>query len=181
MIEVRRRSVTVILASLTISIASYSQTHIQWASELDYQQNGFSEVGDWSGEKALGRPDALPQGQLSENAFRLYEKAVFGALILKYNKPQKVRYLVISENFNPGRIIEVFLFDEAGTRYPAYKTVVNKIKPTYRILVVDIPTTDYNVHKIEISINCPIHFIAYHPCVLRAPSTSGSVRDGECI
>ena len=148
---------TFILSLTVISKDSLAQSNIQWASSLDYQQNSYNEIGDWSGEQALGRPDAIPQGHLSKKAFRLHDKAVFGTLIVNYNQPQKAKYLVISENFNPGRIIEIFLFDEDGKRHPAYKTEVNKFRPLYRVLIVDIPPTDYKVAKVEININSISH------------------------
>lgn len=126
---------------------------ILWASEVVEQYNGFSESGDWSAEKSIGFPDALPQGELSPNAFRLNSEASFGSIILAFPKVIPVNFIVLSENHEPGRITEVFLYDESGKRIPVFKSEAANYYEDFRILVLNTSGTKVLANKIEINLN----------------------------
>lgn len=127
---------------------------IQWASSVDFQYNQFGQNDvRYSAYQVLGQPDAMPQGNIHEQAFRLKYPGSFGTMILNFAQPQIVQELVIVENNAPGRIESISLFDTEGTRYQFFEKEVKAEPLNSRALVFKVPPTNYQVEKIEININ----------------------------
>ena len=135
------------------SFAAFAQIRkIQWASTLKYQYNQYHEVV-YSGQQALGPPNAFPPGHININAFRLSGESEFGILKLGFAVPQQVQQVIIIENNQPGRIAQVKLIDEFGFNYIIYQQEPHKIAEKFRSMVLSLPRTDYNVKSIEIKLN----------------------------
>ncbi|MCK5104298.1 MAG: hypothetical protein KAR17_15850, partial [Cyclobacteriaceae bacterium] len=127
------------------SFAAFAQIRkIQWASTLKYQYNQYHEVV-YSGQQALGPPNAFPPGHININAFRLSGESEFGILKLGFAVPQQVQQVIIIENNQPGRIAQVKLIDEFGFNYIIYQQGPHKIAEKFRSMVLSLPRTDYNV------------------------------------
>ncbi len=144
-----------LLLTFFITLSSFAQTGlIQWANTVVFDYNGDTS---FPASQALGAPDALPSGQLSSKAFRLSGEAAFGTIIVSYKEPQKVRNIVIVENHEPGRIVEIALHDTDGQKHSIYKAEAQKLRTNHRVMVVAIPQTDYSVAQVEININTILH------------------------
>jgi len=142
-----------VLFLLLISFPIYGQvTEIQWASSLEYQYNQYNET-EFTGQQALGSPNAFPPGRLSKNAFRLSTESGFGTLVLGFDQRQYVRQVVIVENNEPGRIDKVKLIDETGEYHTIYQGTPLALEEDFRTLVLSLPKTIYKVKAIELSIN----------------------------
>ena len=141
--------------SLIIAVSSFAQTgHIQWANNVVFDYNGDA---NYPAAQALGVPDALPSGQQNLNAFRLASEAAFGTIIVSYKNPQQARNIVIVENNEPGRIVEVALHDTDGQKHSVYKAEAQKLRTNHRVMVVAIPQTTYKVAQVEINLNTIMH------------------------
>lgn len=125
---------------------------IQWSSTLIYQYNQYHEVV-YSGQQALGPPDAFPPGHININAFRLSGVSEFGTLKLGFAVPQQVQHVIIIENNKPGRIAQVKLIDEFGFNYIIYQQEPYKLQAKFRSMVLSLPRTEYLVKSIEITLN----------------------------
>lgn len=125
---------------------------IQWADKLDYAYNEFG-VTDWSGKMVVGAPDAKDLGGLDKRAFRVKEESGYATLLLSYSRPQRVTHVVVIESYLPGRVTEIAFTDDNGSKYPVYKAKAVAALETYRALVVTVAPTQYNVAKVEVSIN----------------------------
>ena len=135
------------------SFAVFGQIRkIQWSSTLLYQYNQYHDVV-YSGQQALGPPNAFPPGHININAFRLSGESEFGTLKLGFAVPQQVQQVIIIENNQPGRITQVKLIDEYGFNYIIYQQEPHKIAEKFRSMVLSLPRTDYNVKSIEIKLN----------------------------
>jgi len=135
------------------SIASFGQIRkIQWASSLEYQYNQYQDFL-YSGQQAIGPPDAFPPGRMNPNAFRLKSESEFGTILLGFSNPQPVNQVIIIENNDPGRVTQVKLMDEFGFNYIIYQQEPSKVRENFRSMVLSIPQTDYNVKAIEIKVN----------------------------
>ena len=135
------------------SICAFGQTwKIQWASHVDYQYNQ-SRDSTFSGTKAVGPPDAFPPGTLSKSAFRLKSTSSFGTLVLGFEKPQQVTQLVVVENNDPGRIVQVKLIDEKGRYYIIFQGEAQNLAEDFRTMVLNIPRTTYRVRAVQIDLN----------------------------
>lgn len=130
---------------------NYAQD-IQWASQLEFQFNHFDNES-WSGKQVLGPPNALPPGSLNEKAYRMKQNSAFGTLVVGFKEPHPVQKILIVENHDPGRIVEVALFDENGSRYSIYDGMEESLKSDHRTFYLDIPRTKYNVAKIEVNLS----------------------------
>ncbi len=131
---------------------SGSAQDIQWASSLDFVYNQYGD-DVYSASKVLGKPDAAPYGTKNENAFTLKTEASFGTVVVNYERPQLVRNIIIIENHLPGRITNVILYDDTGSRYQVYKNGSNQVDLDNRSLIINVPENDYIVSKVEVNID----------------------------
>ncbi|MCK5699846.1 MAG: hypothetical protein KAI29_01775, partial [Cyclobacteriaceae bacterium] len=80
------------------SFSAFGQIRkIQWASSLEYQYGQYQEF-DYSGQQALGPPNAFPPGHINKKAFRLSGYSELGTLKLGFVVPQQVQQVIIIEN-----------------------------------------------------------------------------------
>ena len=144
----------ILITVITFAYTILEAQQIQWADKVDFQFNQFGESDvSYSAHQVLGPPDAFPQGSIHENAFRLKYPGAFGTLVLQFANPQPIQELVIIENYLPGRIESISLFNENGKRYQFFEKAVVAEPSNARALLFNVPSTAYNVEKIEININ----------------------------
>ncbi|NJN26535.1 MAG: OmpA family protein [Cyclobacteriaceae bacterium] len=137
---------------LVVNCSIWPNKKIQWASSLEYQFNQYQE-STYAGLQALGSPDAFPPGKIHVNAFRLAETAAFGTVKLGYDLPQHIEQIIIIENNDPGRVVQVKLIDEKGFNYIVYQQEAQAVSDRFRTLVLSVPRTDYKVKYVEINLN----------------------------
>ena len=143
----------ILLVCCLWSFAAFGQIRkIQWASTLLYQYNQYQEF-DYSGQQALGPPDAFPPGHMNKNAFRMSGDSEFGTLRLGFAVPQQIQQVIIIENNQPGRIAQVKLIDEFGFNYIIYQQESQNLNAKFRSMVLSLPRTQYQVKSIEIKLN----------------------------
>lgn len=147
-----KRYLLLLLYVFTLYPCFSQEADIQWASELAFEYNGFDGV-DFSGQQALGAPNALPSGSLNAKAFRLATEAAFGTLIVSYNNPQKVSQVIIVENNAPGRITEIALHDVSGQKHSIFRSEAQNLSSNHRAMIIPVPTTAFEVAKVEVNMN----------------------------
>lgn len=78
---------------LTLPYLGISQA-ITWANKVEFEYNPYESTGlEWTGEVALGAPDAFPYGELSPRAFRLKtENLTEGSWFLLISLCQQARF-----------------------------------------------------------------------------------------
>ena len=128
--------------------------NIQWASSVEAQSNNFDKE-QWSASGVIGAPDAMPYGELNPNAFRLKNEKTNGGFTLTFSNPQVVRQVIILENFNPGRIERVFIYDENKNRYPIFEEGYANNEP-FGILTIPVSGIDAKIVKVEIRLNAAL-------------------------
>lgn len=140
-----------LILSFLITFSSIAQSDkIQWANAVVFDYNGDPSH---PAQQALGIPDALPSGNLNAKAFRLSAEAAFGTIIVSYERPQKVSNIVIVENNEPGRIVEIALHDVEGQKHSIFRAEAQRLPSNHRVMVVSVPQTSYKVAQVEININ----------------------------
>jgi outer membrane protein OmpA-like peptidoglycan-associated protein len=125
---------------------------IRWASEVSFQFNNYSE-SEYSAQNVLGAPDAQPFGQMSKNAFRLNAESGYGTFTLIYAEPQFVSQVVIVENYLPGRVSKIILFDTDDNAYTVYESAGQKSNKSFDVLSVVFEKTEYLVDKVAVHLN----------------------------
>ncbi len=142
-----------LLFSLILLIQGVVQAQkIQWASEVLFQFNQFSET-EYSASQVLGTPDAEPYGELSANAFRLNAESGYGTMTLGFETPQQISQVLIVENHMPGQVSKVILHDTNEKTYSIYEASGKKLNQSFNVLSIKIDKTPYLVQKVAVHLN----------------------------
>ena len=126
--------------------------NVLWANRVVKFSSQYSDA-DWSAEQALGPPDTYPDHGDRPTAWcpevNNTDRTEF--IRVGFESPTYMEGLKVYETCNPGVIVQVFAFDEAGQRYSLWQrerpetTFVKK-----RIFRIQLPPTAYKVDMVEI-------------------------------
>ncbi|NJN25589.1 MAG: OmpA family protein [Cyclobacteriaceae bacterium] len=150
-----KKSGVFITLSIIICLHSLAQ-EIQWASDVSFQFNHFSDT-EYNASNALGAPDAIPYGQLSQKAFRLNAESGYGTMTLTYDRAQQVSQVLIVENYLPGRVSKVILYDTDENAHIIYESKGKPSTKTYDVLSIKVDKTRYMVQKVAVHLNTYVH------------------------
>ncbi|MCG8475528.1 MAG: OmpA family protein [Cytophagales bacterium] len=114
--------------------------------------NDDEETG-FKAENVLGIPDAMPYGLKSYRAAGFREGTEHVTLVVKFSQPQLINAMVVVENNDPGKIVDVSLFDLKGKKHLIYRNRSVTATEHARSLVLKMPTTLYEVNEVEIHMN----------------------------
>jgi OOP family OmpA-OmpF porin len=129
--------------------ASAQNVQLQWASKVIEFSSELTPV-QYSASQALGKPDVLPAGGQSPNAWTPDKPKRKEFLKLGFAKPINIRQIAIAESYNPSAIYRVLVYDEAGKEY-----VANTLNPMVvplkgRMLNLFIERTPYKVTAVKL-------------------------------
>ena len=136
----------VFLAS--ISFSSTAQV-VQWASKVIEFSSELTPI-QYSAKQTLGKPNVLPAGGQSPNAWAPDRPNRKEFLKLGYDNPISIRQIAIAESHNPSAIYRVFAYDQAGKEY-----LINTLNPMAiplkgRMLNIFMEPTPYKVAAVKI-------------------------------
>ncbi|TAF67852.1 MAG: flagellar motor protein MotB [Cytophagales bacterium] len=129
---------------------------VQWASKViavSSEDNSDSLMQQYRAKQVLGKPNKLPASGLSPCAWSpLTDSNPQGEWIkVAFDVPMPIQQVAIAENFNPGAITQIFLYDESGTEYPAIYQNLNITNiGGGRMFNIVIAPTSYNVAAIKL-------------------------------
>ncbi len=131
-----------------VSVSSQAQV-VQWASKVIEFSSELTPI-QYSAKQVLGKPNVLPAGGQSPNAWAPDRPQRKEFLKLGYDNPISIRQIAIAESHNPSAIYRVLVYDEAGKEY-----VVNTLNPMAvplkgRMLNVFMELTPYKVTAVKI-------------------------------
>jgi OmpA-OmpF porin, OOP family len=131
-----------------ISFVSNAQV-VQWASKVIDFSTELTPV-QYSAKQVLGKPDVLPAGGQSPNAWAPDKPKRKEFLKVGFDNPIHVRQIAIAESHNPSAIFRVYVYDEAGKEY-----LVNTLNPMTvplkgRMLNLFMEQTPYKVNAVKI-------------------------------
>lgn len=143
-----KRAVLTILLLAGFSLFSNAQV-VQWASNVIEFSSELTPV-QYSAQQALGKPNVLPAGGQSPNAWAPDKPKRKEFLKLGFANPISIRQIAIAESHNPSAIFRVLAYDAAGKEY-----VVNTLNPMAiplkgRMLNLFMELTPYKVTAIKI-------------------------------
>jgi OOP family OmpA-OmpF porin len=127
---------------------------VQWASEV---LNFSSQLGtkEHAAKQVLGRPSKLPAEGDSPGAWvGRSDNEFFGGreerIKVGYKKPMQIQQVAIGENFNPGAIEKVILYDLKDAPHVVFHGEPSPIKARSRMWNVTFLRTDYKVKAVEL-------------------------------
>ena len=138
-----------LVLGLFVCIATSKAQTVQWASKVIEFSSELTPV-QYSAKQALGKPDVLPAGGQSPNAWAPDKPKRKEFLKLGFEKPISIRQIAIAESHNPSAIFRVLAYDEAGKEY-----VINTLNPMSvplkgRMLNIFVEQTPYKVAAIKL-------------------------------
>jgi len=136
----------VFLAS--ISFSSTAQV-VQWASKVIEFSSELTPI-QYAAKQTLGKPNVLPAGGQSPNAWAPDRPNQKEFLKLGYDNPISIRQIAIAESHNPSAIYRVFAYDQGGKEY-----LINTLNPMAiplkgRMLNIFMEPTPYKVAAVKI-------------------------------
>ena len=136
----------VFLASISFSTTAQV---VQWASKVIEFSSELTPI-QYSAKQTLGKPNVLPAGGQSPNAWAPDRPNRKEFLKLGYDNPISIRQIAIAESHNPSAIYRVFAYDQAGKEY-----LINTLNPMAiplkgRMLNIFMEPTPYKVAAVKI-------------------------------
>jgi len=156
------------LTLVLISVTAYAQ-NVQWASEvLSFSSRIKIEGSSWingrwtheySPEQVLGKPNKCPANGDSPCAWiGGSDREYFGGgaehIKVGYKKPIQIQQVGIAENYNPGAVEEVILYDTKDQSHVIFHGEAAPIKAKSRVMNVIFLRTDYKVKAVELILQC---------------------------
>ncbi|HKZ38066.1 MAG TPA: hypothetical protein VJ184_10465, partial [Chryseolinea sp.] len=122
---------------------------VQWATKVVEFSSELTPI-QYSAKQALGKPNVLPAGGQSPNAWAPDRPKRKEFLKLGYDNPISIRQIAIAESHNPSAIYRVLAYDESGKEY-----VINTLNPKSvplkgRMLNLFMEMTPYKVAAVKI-------------------------------
>ncbi len=130
------------------SIQTIAQ-EVQWVSRvIDYS----SELSDkeYSAEQVTGRPDVLPQGGDSPNAWMPLNPNKSEYIKVWFDNPMPIQQIVIAESFNPSATHQIYAYDSKGKEYLINTWASGPGPQKGRLLHVFIERTEYEVTSLKL-------------------------------
>lgn len=143
-----KRSLLTFLILVGISLGLQAQ-EVQWATKVIEFSSELTPV-QYSARQVLGKPNVLPSGGQSPNAWAPDKPKRKEFLKVGFEKPMNIQQVAIAESHNPSAIYRVLVYDESGREY-----VVNTLNPKAvplrgRMLNLFMEQTPYKVAAVKI-------------------------------
>ncbi len=130
---------------------------VQWASRVLGVSSEFTDVekaqgAQYKAEQALGKPDKMPSPGQSQCAWSPSKKNNPDGEWIKvgFDKPMKINQIVVAENYNPGSISKVAVYDIIDKEYIIYNNPnVGPLNAKARMFSV-IHKTDFEVKAVKV-------------------------------
>lgn len=143
-----KRTFLPLVLAASISFSSLAQV-VQWASKVVEFSSELTPI-QYSAKQVLGKPNVLPAGGQSPNAWAPDRPSRKEFLKLGYDHPMSIRQIAIAESHNPSAIYRILVYDEAGKEY-----LINTLNPMAvplkgRMLNIFMEPTPYKVAAVKI-------------------------------
>ncbi len=143
-----KRSLLPCIILIGVSMGLRAQ-EVQWATKVIEFSSELTPV-QYSAQQVLGKPNVLPSGGQSPNAWAPDKPKRKEFLKVGFERPINIQQIAIAESHNPSAIYRVLVYDEAGREY-----VVNTLNPKTiplkgRMLNLFMEQTKYKVAAVKI-------------------------------
>ncbi|MGY3090717.1 outer membrane protein OmpA-like peptidoglycan-associated protein [Hymenobacter sp. UYAg731] len=151
-----KRLLTAAPVALGLLAATSAQAqHVQWAARLVAVSSQKSDGKDpFSPSQVLGVPNALPLGQISNDAWIPRKEGPNEFIEVRFARSVAAQQVTIVENFNPGSITKVELVDTKGVHHEVYSNDnPGPLPEPSRTLEVKFPAAEYRTLGVVVRMN----------------------------
>lgn len=132
----------------SLSFSSVAQV-VQWATRVIEFSTELTPI-QYSAKQVIGKPNVLPAGGQSPNAWTPERPGHREFLKLGYDNPIAIRQIAIAESHNPSAIHRVFVYDESGKEYLIQTLDPMAVPLKGRMLNIFMETTPYKVSAVRV-------------------------------
>lgn len=143
------RKIVFILLSLIIAGPIYAQETVVWGAEVVDVSTEFSPY-EYSAIQALYRPNVLPRGGESPNAWRPKRTDKEEFIVVAFTEPLQAKQVAIAESENPGSIKEVYAYDTDYNEYKLFDLTPRNLPIEARLLNLFFDETSYKIQAIKV-------------------------------
>lgn len=140
------------LPLLALFFALSSSAQVQWASGVIEFSSQY-DTKEFSSKEILGPPNCMPQGGENASAWSPQKPGGKAQIKVSFKDPQPVRQIIVAENFNPGKVTRIILYDTENREHEAYRSKPQELKDASRMLHVKIDLTEYKVRALMLEVN----------------------------
>ena len=143
------KRINIFTLSLVLTGTLFGQETIVWGSEIIDVSSEFSPY-EYSAIQALHRPNVLPLGGESPNAWRPKRTDKEEFIVVAFTTPIKAKQVAIAESENPGSIKEVFAYDKDYNEYPLFELTPRTLPIESRLLNLFFEETSYEIQAVRV-------------------------------
>ena len=149
------KSYVAALGTLLLLAAPARAQHAIWAAKVVGVSSQKAKGKEpFSPEKALGAPNALPLGQISDDAWIPKREGANEFIEVRFSRSLIAQQVTVVENFNPGSITKIEVVDIKGEKHEVY---TNKqpgpLPETFRTLQARFPAAQYRTIGVVVTMN----------------------------
>lgn len=131
-----------------------SAQQVQWASKV-INYSSQQEYESYSAKEVLGEPNSMPSKGYSATAWAASTDDRKEFLHVGFEKPMKIRQVIIAENLNPGAVYRIVLYDAQRQELEVYKQKPDSTVTAFsRYMQVKFDETTHEVAAVKVSLDC---------------------------
>jgi outer membrane protein OmpA-like peptidoglycan-associated protein len=129
--------------------------HAIWAAKVVGVSSQKAKAKEaFSPEKVLGTPNALPLGQISDDAWIPKKEGANEFIEVRFARSLLAQQVTVVENFNPGSITKIEVVDTKGERHVVYtNNQPGPLPETFRTLQARFPAAAYRTIGVVVTMN----------------------------
>lgn len=143
-----KRFLITLSLSFGFTVSLNAQT-VQWATKVMEFSSELTPI-QYSAQQVLGKPNVLPAGGQSPNAWAPDRPNRKEFLKVGFANPISIRQIAIAESHNPSALTRVLAYDVAGKEYVIHTLTPNGIPLKGRMLNVFMEPTPYKVAAVKL-------------------------------
>lgn len=137
-----------LLVCFLIPMLGVSQ-NIQWASKIVEFSSELTEI-QYSATQVTGKPNVLPAGGESPNAWTPSKPNREDYLIVGFDNPMAIQQIMIGESYGPTAITNVYAIEQNGTEHLINTFSPGEIPLKGRMLNIIFDKTPYRVASVKV-------------------------------
>lgn len=137
-----------LLVTLSVVSVSRAQT-VQWATKVVEFSSELTPI-QYSAQQVLGKPNVLPAGGQSPNAWAPDRPGRKEFLKVSFANPVSIRQIAVAESHNPSALTRVLVYDITGNEYLINTLTPNAIPLKGRMLNIFMELTPYKVAAVKL-------------------------------
>ncbi len=146
------RKLTLFCLVMYLGQIALGQETVVWGSEIIEVSSEFSPY-EYSAIQVLHRPNVLPRGGESPNAWRPKKTNTEEFVMVAFDNPIAARQVAIAESENPGSIKKVIAYDEDYNQYDLFQLTPRDLPIESRLLNLFFEETTYKIQAIKVVID----------------------------